>query len=108
MRSSQVISVLKGGSVLMEYPFKVHFRQGDGQIAISVPKRNFKRAVWRNLVRRRIREAYRLQVKEYPAAGRFDLLIVYVAKQIEDYKVIELNVAAILEKIGGMASDKAD
>ncbi len=93
---------------MVEYPFRVHFRPGDGQVAIAVPKRNFKRAVKRNLVRRRIREAYSLNGRAYPEAGRFDLLIVYVAKQIEEYKVIESNVAAILKKIGSVASDKVD
>ena len=44
----------------------------------------------------------------YPYTGNCDLLIVYIAKEILDYKVIESNVASFLQKIGGMASDKAD
>ncbi len=108
MRRSQILSVLNGGSTLVNFPFRVHFRKGEGEIAISVPKRSFKRAVKRNLIRRRIREAYRLHLASCPGAAKYDMLIIYLAKEIEEYKVIESNVAAILEKICGMASDKAD
>ncbi len=108
MRRSRILSVLNSGSTLVNFPFRVHFREGEGEIAISVPKRSFKRAVKRNLLRRRIREACRLHIGECPGAEKFDMLIIYLSKEIEEYKVIESNVAALLKKIGGMASDKAD
>lgn len=108
MRRGQIIALLNDGSSLVNFPFKVYFRKGEGEVAISVPKRIFKRAVHRNLIRRRIREAYRTQKSFYPFTGNCDLLIVYIAKEILDYKVIESNVASFLQKIGGMASDKAD
>lgn len=108
MRRSQILSVLNSGSTLVNFPFRVHFRKGEGELAVSVPKRNFKRAVKRNLIRRRIREAYRLQLASRPGAEKYDMLIIYLSKEIEEYKVIESNVAAILEKICGMAADKAD
>lgn len=108
MRRSQIIALLNDGSSLVNFPFRVYFRKGEGEIAVSVPKRNFKRAVHRNLVRRRIREAYRIQKELYPFAGDCNLLIVYIAKEILDYQVIESNVASFLQKICGMASDKVD
>ena len=108
MRRGQIIALLNNGISSVNFPFKVYFGKGEGEIAISVPKRNFKRAVHRNLIRRRIREAYRIQKSSYPSAGNCNLLIVYIAKEILDYKVIESNVASFLQKIGGMASDKVD
>ena len=108
MRRSQIIGLLNDGTSLVNFPFRVHFIKGEGEIAVSVPKRNFKRAVHRNLVRRRIREAYRKQKSSYPFAGECNLLIVYIAKEILDYRVIESNVASFLQKICGMASDKVD
>ena len=60
MNERQILSLLKTGQVLFRYPLKVHFQEGGGDFGVSVPKRHFKRAVKRNLLKRRVREAYRL------------------------------------------------
>jgi len=61
------------------------------QTGIAVPKRNLKKAHQRNLVKRRIREAYRLnkcQVHDYLAEKKkcILLLIIYNHKQILPYR----------------------
>ncbi len=65
-----------------------------GRILISVPKRFFKRAVKRNLLKRRIREAYRVR----KIAG-VDILFQYNSAEIADFAVISAEVAAILERV---------
>jgi ribonuclease P protein component len=50
------------------------------RILISVPKRSFKRAVKRNLLKRRIRESYRLQ-KDLFGPGK-DILFIYTPKEV--------------------------
>lgn len=71
-----------------------------GRILVSVPKRLFKRAVKRNLLKRRIREAYR--VNKLPG---FDILFQYNSAEVEDFATIRAAVEAALERIPS-ASDR--
>ena len=47
------------------------------RMIISVPKKLFKRAVKRNLLKRRIRESYRLQKNLFPENRGADILFIY-------------------------------
>lgn len=59
-------SLFHSGSSFVVYPFRVVYRFekrdiGTAQVLISVSKRRFKLAVTRNSIKRRLREAYRLE-----------------------------------------------
>ena len=69
------------------------------QVIISVPKKLFKRAVRRNLIRRRTREALRHVRAEYADAAGKDILMVYVANEILEYGKIVEGVRDALAKI---------
>ncbi len=83
--------------------FRVHFMDNateeKDRLIISVPKRNFKRAVKRNLLRRRTREAFRLSIYKYPAAQGKHIMFVYTAKEAVLYDEISKSVNNALGKI---------
>jgi ribonuclease P protein component len=76
------------GSSFYLYPFKVFFlRNGDTQypvhqILISVSKKNFKKAVDRNLIKRRVREGYRLNKNLLVDQNKLLIAYIYSAKEI--------------------------
>ena len=70
-------------------------------VLFSVPKRFHKRANKRNLLRRRMREAYRLN-KQLLAEGGIrgaEIALVYSVKDVADYKRIENAVKRIISQI---------
>lgn len=71
------------------------------EVMFSVPKRYHKRANRRNLLRRRTKEAYRLNKSLLSAAcGRgLDVALIYSSKEVLPYKNIEDAVRRILEQI---------
>jgi ribonuclease P protein component len=66
---------------------------------VSVPKKMFKRAVKRNLLKRRIRESWRKQKHDLQTTGGTDILFIYPTKEIQTYEQIYACVGQIIEKI---------
>ncbi len=88
---------------------KYAFAEGSGleynRLLISVSKRLFKRAVRRNLLKRRIREAYRTQKDLLPPQG-IDVLLTYDTKEILPYASVRESVAAALSEIATRIKSK--
>ena len=84
--------------------FKYCVRRENGQdvhrIMISVSKKLFRRAVRRNLLKRRIRESYRRLKHTLPEGGGLDILFIYNTKEILPYSEIFGCVGNILRKAG--------
>ncbi|WP_215241092.1 ribonuclease P protein component [Dyadobacter helix] len=73
------------------------------QVLFSVSKKNFKKAVDRNLIRRRCREAYRLQkeilVSGSSAARPAYIAFLYLAKETSTFSVIEKAMGQSLARL---------
>ena len=89
------------------FPFRyVWFAEPDTErsveVLFSVPKKFHKRANKRNLVRRRTKEAYRLQKQILTDAGtplNLDLALIYSSKETLSAKTIAHAVRRILESV---------
>ncbi len=91
------------GSRQFIYPYRFyvldHDGEGEAQLIISVPKKIFRRAVRRNLVRRRTREAVRHLAAGSPELRKKDILMVYVANEVLEYGKIVECLGQALDKI---------
>ncbi len=78
-------------------------RSSDAPVAflISIPKKRLRHAVDRVLMRRRVREAYRLHHRDYtlPEGSRVDLAFVYVADETLPFKAVRKAVTRILQAL---------
>ena len=89
------------------YPFRIIWLHEEltvqAQLVISIPKRNFKKAVDRNLLKRRIREIYRLHKTEsvYSFLDQKSILlgINYIGKEISEYTYLKKKLLAAFEKL---------
>lgn len=75
------------------------------EVLFSVPKRYHKRANKRNILRRRTKEAYRLNKATLTATAlesglEVDIALVYSTKEILPYKTIEYAICKILNEVG--------
>ena len=98
-RKKMVDKLFLKGKSLMAFPLRIQYmledKQDDAavQILVSVPKKRFKRAVDRNLLKRRIKEAYRLNKQSLICQIADDKTLViaciYSSNEILNYEVIQ-------------------
>lgn len=103
------------GKSFAQFPLRIVYRIHDKtspdeqpQFFISVPKRKFKRAVKRVWLRRRIREAYRLNkhLLNNLDDQTIDMAFLYIAGEKNDFSTIENHMKEILIKLNNSLQKK--
>lgn len=99
------------GSSFLVYPFRIVSLQESlsipfpAQVVFAVPKRKFKHAVDRNLLKRRMREIYRINKEELlysllrDADMQLLLSIHYVGKEILEFGFMEKKMKQAIKKL---------
>lgn len=107
LKSRKMIqAIFNGGKSLKAFPViavYVEDSEFDGvKVGFSVSRKRFKKAVDRNLLKRRMLEAYRLNRDNYGIQNHsgLALMLIYVSAEKADYTLIEKKVCRILEKLG--------
>jgi ribonuclease P protein component len=108
------------GTSLFVFPFKILFvatpanehDEAPVEVVFIVPKRTIKHAVKRNLIRRRAREAYRLNKNPFVAQlternMSLTLAFIYIDKEEKDFKDVEKGMKKALKKLEEKVSHKS-
>lgn len=97
------------GKSVSAYPLRMVYLDNHTQlkVGVSVSKRNFKLAVHRNRVKRLLREGYRLNKNLLidNKLDHFTLMILYISKEMPDFKIIDKKMKALLTKFNDQVSN---
>jgi ribonuclease P protein component len=109
LSNNKLMSVLQNeGKGFFNFPFKIKWMeitsigQNIVQILPAVSKRNFKKAVDRNYIKRQIREAYRVNkilLLEAIKKKSIVIMLIYTGNKIITYKETESKIVLILQHI---------
>lgn len=119
LKSRKVIEGLfKDGKSLVIPPLRILYTitpmdnpdaRSEVRMAFSASKRKFKKAVDRNLIKRRMREAYRhhkLEVHPETQGISVNAMLMYIYNDIKTYQEIEKAMELIIRKMGKKISVK--
>ena len=92
------------GNSLHKYPIRLVFsikkNESKGyKTAFFVPKKNFKKAVDRNRIKRLMREAFRLQQYRLKKDIFFDLIWIYTGKELPDYHLVYHKIEQLIAEL---------
>lgn len=96
------------GKSITQYPIKLIYKKVDFESPFPVramfvvPKKKHKRANKRNVLKRRMREVYRLNKHELYEAlieKKYDIMFVYLSHEENEYDVIKEKMLSLLKQI---------
>jgi ribonuclease P protein component len=96
-----------GSAGPVRYIYAPNNGEEHSRILISVPKKLFKRAVKRNLLKRRIRESWRKLKHDLETAGGIDILLIYSTKDVLTYQEIYDCIGTVIGKINSSLKKNA-
>lgn len=99
------------GKSKTQFPFKIIYKISEfeslfpARVMFVVPKKKHKRANKRNIIKRRMREVYRLNKNTFYESlktQKIDLMFICLSNEELEYSVIEKNMLQLMETLGKM------
>lgn len=103
-RRADIQTLFAKGKSIKQFPVRVIYYPMDSyeahKIAVSVPKRNFKKAVDRNYIKRLLREAYRCNKHELSAdLPTHAFMFIYMSKRKTNYDEVSKSMRKLLKEL---------
>ncbi len=106
LKSKKEIELLfSEGKSISKYPVRLVYRKSTFEehikirTGVSASKRNFKKAVDRNCIKRLMRESYRKNKYIVPnTTHQFTFMFLFLGKEIPEYSLVESKIKGILQK----------
>jgi len=109
-RRKEIDALFNEGKSISNYPIRVLYKQVKPEpgiplkVAISVPKRTFKKAVDRNRIRRQIREIYRIHKtqlwdKLLSYGITYHIMLIYTGKERPGFAELSSKIIVILQRL---------
>ena len=112
-REKQIREVFDKGAPITVFPLKLLYLKTEDKIfkfqaGFTVPKRNFRRAVERNRIKRLLREVYRLNKPHIfnKTEGSYAFMFLYLGKELPAFHDLEETMRKLLNKFISRVDDE--
>lgn len=102
-------ALFSGGKSKTQFPIKLIYKLSEFESPFPiramfvVPKKKHKRANKRNIIKRRMREVYRLNKQvlyDFFKNSKYDIMFVYLSTEESEYSLIEEKMKLLIKQIG--------